>query len=94
MAAMRCNYLVIYDNSPQVYSSASLETILKTEHPKNCEDANRSVLFISYFPDEEQLRIFEVTDEELEAERVKVEERDLRVAEKRAKKAESDVETS
>ena len=75
MPASRCNYLVVYDNSPQVFSSSTLETILKGEPPKNCTIEGRTVLFLSYFPDEEELKVFEVTQEEIDTELEKIEEK-------------------
>lgn len=76
MAAARCNYLVTYDNSPQVYSSSTLQTIVKGDPPKNCTNEGRSILFISYFPDDNEMRVYKVTDEEIEAEIRKLEEKD------------------
>lgn len=77
MAAAKCNYLVVYENSPQVFSSSSLETILKSGPPKNCEDKNRSILFLTYFPDESEMKVFLVTDEEIEKELKSIEEKQL-----------------
>jgi len=75
MPAARCNYLVVYENSPQVFSASTLDTILKGDPPKNCTIEGRSVLFLSYFPDDKELKVFEVTKEELEIEQAKMEEK-------------------
>ena len=75
MAAARCNYLVVYDNSPQVYSSSTLQTILKGAPPKNCSNEERTILFISYFPDDKEMRVYEVSEEELEIEQTKMAEK-------------------
>ena len=84
MPAARCNYIVVYDNSPQVFSASTLETIVKSAPPKNCSDETRSVLFLSYFPDEKELKVFEVSKEELEQEKEKVE---AKLREKESKKS-------
>jgi hypothetical protein len=76
MAAARCNYLVTYENSPQVYSSSTLQTILKGAPPKNCTDEGRSILFITYFPDDKEMRVYKVTDEEITAELQKLEDKE------------------
>jgi hypothetical protein len=76
MAAARCNYLVTYENSPQVYSSSTLQTIIKGSPPKNCTDEGRSILFITYFPDDKEMRVYKVTDEEIAAEVQKLEEKE------------------
>jgi hypothetical protein len=65
MAASKCNYIVVYESSPQVFSSASMETVLKTAPPKNCENDKKTVLFISHFPDEKNVKCYALTDEEL-----------------------------
>lgn len=87
MPAARCNYLVVYDNSPQVYSSSTLQTILNGDPPKNCTEEGRSILFVTYFPDEGEMSIYEVTDEEVEAEKAKIQEKEEA---KRKKKEEAD----
>lgn len=89
MPAARCNYVVVYDNSPQVFSSSTLETILKSGPPKNCTEEGRSILFLSYFPDVGELKVFEVNDEEILKEKEKIEEKEKAKAEKQ--KAETDV---
>lgn len=75
MPAARCNYIVVYDNSPQVFSSSTLETILKGDPPKNCTIDQRSILFLSYFPDEKELKVFEVTPEEVALEEKRLEDK-------------------
>lgn len=76
MAAARCNYLVTYENSPQVYSSSTLQTIIKGAPPKNCTDEGRTILFVTYFPDDKEMRVYKVTDEEVSAELQKLEEKE------------------
>lgn len=90
MPAARCNYVVVYDNSPQVFASASLETILKSDPPKNCTEEGRSVLFVSYFPDEKELKVFEVQEEEIQSEKDKIEEKERARAEKAAESKDKD----
>lgn len=75
MPAARCNYLVVYDNSPQVFAASTLETILKGDPPKNCTKEGRSVLFLSYFPDDKELKVFKISEEELESEEAKIKEK-------------------
>ena len=86
MAAARCNYLVTFDNSPQVYSSSTLETILKTAPPKNCSDEGRSILFVTYFPDDKEMKVYKVPDEEISKELEKIEEKERAKAEKALEK--------
>lgn len=95
MPASRCNYLMVYDNSPQVFAASTLETILGAKETKETEGVGRTILFTSYFPDEEKLMVFEVTEEELEAKRVEIAEKEVRVAEKRRlkEKAQEDGES-
>jgi len=83
MAASKCNYIVVYESSPQVFASASMETVLKTAPPKNCENDKRTVLFISHFPDEKNVKCFALTEEELQQHQ---EDIDNKNAEKEAKK--------
>lgn len=87
MALAKCNYVVVYDNSPQVYTTSSLETVLDAAPPKNSDDAKRTILFLSYFPDTQELKVFEVTEEELAQKRVEVAETMARREEKRQAKA-------
>lgn len=86
MAAARCNYLVTFDNSPQVYSSSTLETILKTSPPKNCSDEGRVVLFVTYFPDDKEMKVYRVSDEEIQTELEKIKEKELAKIEKAKEK--------
>lgn len=82
MPAARCNYIVVYDNSPQVFSSSSLETILKGDPPKNCTNEGRTILFVSYFPDEQELKVFQVSDDDIQKELDKLEQKRIAKEEK------------
>lgn len=88
MALAKLNYVVVYDNSPQVYCSSTLETVIDAPNPKNTADADKKILFVSYFPDTKELKVFEVTDEEIAAKRIEVAETMARREEKRKLKEE------
>jgi len=92
MALAKCNYVVVYDNSPQVYTTSSLETVLDAPFPKNSEDAKRTILFLSYFPDTQELKVFEVTEEEMNQKRIEVAETTARREEKRLARSEKGLE--
>ena len=57
---------MIYKNSSQPYSATSLETVLKSSHPKGCSIEDRRILFSTYMPDEEEFCVFQLTEEQIQ----------------------------
>lgn len=57
---------MIYKNSSQPYSATSLETVLKSSHPKGCNPEDRRILFSTYMPDEEVFCVFQLTEEQIQ----------------------------
>lgn len=72
IAAAKANYLILYKNSAQVYSATNLETAIKTPLPKGCKSEDRTMMFLSYLPDEESLSVFVLTDEQIQEESEKL----------------------
>ena len=67
MAAAKSNYIICYRQSAQVYSSASLETALKTPLPKGCKPEDKKIMFMSFLPDSGELCVYELTEEQLQS---------------------------
>lgn len=65
MAAGKANYLIVWEKSAQVYSATSIETAIKTPIPKGCEEEDKHILFLSYLPDEKQLKVYPLTEEQI-----------------------------
>lgn len=65
MAAGKLNYIVVYKNSSQVYGSASKKIALESAPPDGCKLEDKRVLFVSYEPDNEQLSVYQVPQEEV-----------------------------
>lgn len=65
MAAGKLNYIVVYKNSSQVYGSASKKIALESAPPDGCKLEDKRVLFVSYEPDNEQLAVYQVPQEEV-----------------------------
>lgn len=65
MAAGKLNYIVIYKNSSQVYGSASKKIALESAPPEGCKLEDKRVLFVTYEPDNEQLAVYQVSQQEV-----------------------------
>jgi len=68
MAAAKANYIICYKQSAQVYSATNLKTALNTPVPKGCVLEDRRILFMSFLPDEEQIVVYLLTDDQLKVE--------------------------
>ncbi len=87
MPAAKTNYILLYNGVSQVYGSSSLETLLKSPPPKGSALEDRKVLFITYMPDEGNLCVAQLSEEELEEKSREIEEAAQAKAEKAAAKA-------
>jgi hypothetical protein len=76
MAAGKANYLIVWEKSAQVYSATSIKTALNTPIPKGCEEEDKHILFLSYLPDEELLKVYPLTDEQIEKARAEVQQKE------------------
>ena len=65
MAAAKANYIIVYPESSQVYTATTLPTAVKTPVPKGCSLETRMILFMSYLPDEKELCVYLLDDEQL-----------------------------
>lgn len=65
MAAGKLNYIVFYKNSPQVYGSASKKIALESAPPEGCNIEDKRVLFVSYEPDNEEISVYRLPQEEV-----------------------------
>ena len=66
MAAGKANYLIVWEKSAQVYSTANLVTALNTPLPKGCSEEDKHILFCSYLPDEKTMYVYPLTDQQIE----------------------------
>lgn len=82
MAAARASYLIVWKSSSQVYSTTSLETAIKTPIPKGCKVEDKRILLMSYVPDEEELCVYKIPQEEIDN---KVQEIQIKAEEKTSK---------
>lgn len=87
MPAAKCNYLVIYKDSSQVYSSANLVTALKTPLPVKSKLEDRRILFITFTPDSEELCVVPLDEEQIQAGLDKVAKEEQAAQEKRERLA-------
>ena len=65
MAAAKANYLIVYPSSSQVYTATTLATAVKTPLPKGCTMEERMILFMSYLPDDGQLAVYLLDEDQL-----------------------------
>lgn len=70
MAASKATYLILWKNVSQVYSSANLETVLKTPIPKGCTEDDKIILQASFLPDEQSLCVYPLTQDQIDAEKL------------------------
>ncbi len=75
MAAAKANYIITYKQSAQVYSATSLKTAVNTPLPKGCKIEDRTILFMSFLPDEESLCVYVLDEDQLKVEEKDVEEK-------------------
>jgi hypothetical protein len=76
MAAAKANYVIVYKNSSQVYSTANLATAIKTPLPKGCKPEDKRILFMSFVPDDTTLCVYPLTDNDLTQEETQNDEQE------------------
>lgn len=65
MPANRCNYIVLYENQSQIYSSSTKQVALQTPPPDGSTLEQKNVLFITYQPDDGKLSVHKIDQEEV-----------------------------
>lgn len=65
MAASKVNYIVIYDGHSQVYGCSSKKIALESAPPEGCDIKDKKILFITFEPDNSNLAVYKVPDEEV-----------------------------
>ena len=71
MAAPKCNYLVIYESSSQIYGAASEEVALTTPLPDGCSIEDKHIYFIMLEPDSKELVWYKLPDERVRSAELK-----------------------
>lgn len=66
MAASKANYIIIYKGVSQPFAATNLQTALKNPLPKGAKPEDRTILFLTFMPDEESLCVFPLSDEQIE----------------------------
>lgn len=87
MPAAKCNYVIVYKDSSQVYSSANLITALKTPLPGKSKLEDRRILFITFTPDSQELCVVPLDEEQIQAGLDKIAREEQAALEKAARKA-------
>ncbi len=81
MAAAKAQFLIIWKKSSQVYSTANLETAVKTPIPKGCTIEDKRILFASYLPDEQTFCVYPIEQEEIDKVEKQIKEKKQNVIE-------------
>lgn len=71
MAAGKLNYIVTYKGSSQVYGCASKKIALESAPPDGYSLVDKKILFITFEPDNNQLSVYQVPDEEVQNAEIK-----------------------
>lgn len=66
MAASKANYIIIYKGVSQPFAATNLQTALKNPLPKGAKPEDRTILFLTFMPDEESLCVFPLSDDQIE----------------------------
>ncbi len=86
MAAGKATYLIVWKQSSQVYSAASLETAVKSPAPKGCTLDDRRILLASFLPDEEQFCVYPLTIVQIEEKLAEIEQKEAEKAKAKAER--------
>ena len=71
MAASKLNYIVMYDGHSQVYGCSSKKIALESPPPAGCSLKSKKVLFITFEPDNNNLAVYKIADEEVQKAEIK-----------------------
>lgn len=71
MPANKANFLVVYDNSNQVYAAASEEVALATPPPSGSTIKDKHVFFMMHNPDTKELVWYQLPDEQVHSAEIK-----------------------
>lgn len=71
MAAGKLNYIVVYKGLSQVYGCASKKIALESAPPDGASMKDKKVLFVTFEPDNENLCVYQVPDEEVQSAEIK-----------------------
>lgn len=71
MAASKVNYVVIYNGHSQVYGCSSKKIALESPPPEGCSLEDKKILFITFEPDNKNLVVYTVPDEEVQGAEIK-----------------------
>jgi hypothetical protein len=94
MAASKANYIIVYRGISQPFAATNLQTALKNPVPKGAKLEDRTILFLTYMPDEESLCVFPLSEEQIEEGMRKLEiEEQQYLARKEARQAKQETET-
>lgn len=63
MPASKLNYLVVYNNSSQVYGSASKKIAVETPPPEGSSQEDKNVFFITLEPDTGNICLHKIQEE-------------------------------
>lgn len=72
MAASKVNYIVMYDGHSQVYGCSSKKIALESPPPEGCSLKDKKVLFITFEPDNNNLAVYKIPNEEVQEAEIKV----------------------
>lgn len=71
MAAGKLNYLVVYKGLSQVFGCASKKIALESAPPEGYSVKDKSILFVTFEPDSDNLCVYKVPDEEVQSAEIK-----------------------
>ena len=93
MAASKANYIIVYKGISQPFAATNLQTALKNPLPKGVKEEDRTILFLTYMPDEESLCVFPLSKAQMDEGMRKLEiEEQQYLARKEARKAKQESE--
>lgn len=66
MPAAKCNYIILFKNSSQVYSTSNLKTAVVSPPPKGCKVEDRVILFTTFSLDDNELHAYVLDDDQIQ----------------------------
>jgi hypothetical protein len=64
MAASKVNYIVVYNGHSQVYGCSSKKIALESPPPEGYTLKDKTILFVTFEPDSNNLCVYKVPEEE------------------------------